>query len=218
MSHSFSSPKSFSLKLETNYSAGMWDVQEYQAGATGHFSPSLSVLVLSVSYETSCQIMDFLRYGLRERLISWGFFLCHDILHNHLIIHHFNRQKRWDLPGKMLLSTWLEICLRNVLKSFCLYIPLGFSENSLFCSECSCGPSQAFCSFSSLPDSHNIHLGQAVVIAERKTKILILGPWKGWMTEFRISISWFPALWSLLVYVMQKIPLSLLTSHFFIES
>ena len=69
LSHSFSSPKSFSVKPEINCSAGMWDVQEYQAWATGHFGLSLSALILSVSYETSCIIMGFLRYGLRERLI-----------------------------------------------------------------------------------------------------------------------------------------------------
>lgn len=70
----FSSPKSFSLKPEINCCTGMWDVQEYQAWTTGHIGPSLPALMLSVSCEASCKIMDFLRYGLREGLIPWFFF------------------------------------------------------------------------------------------------------------------------------------------------
>lgn len=129
----------------------------------------------------------FLRYGLRERLRSWGFFLCWNILCNHFFTHHFNRQKWWVLlPGKMLSSTWLEMLLRNVLKSFWKPVPLDFS-NPLFCFEGSYLPAPAFCSFSLLPDSYNTHLGQVIITAERKTKILTPGPQKGWVIEFSLE-------------------------------
>lgn len=117
--------------------------------------------------------------------ISWGmtWLKCHDLLCNYFFIRHSHRQKWWDLlPGKMLLSAWLEMCFRNVLQSFWKLVPLGFSK-SLFYSKGSCLPAQAFCRFPSLPDSHNTHLWQVIIIAERKTETLAPGPRKGWMTE-----------------------------------
>lgn len=68
LTYSFSSMRSFSLKPD--------QLQCKDVGCPGHtrpFGPSLSALILSVSYETCCITMDFLRYGLRERLASWGF-------------------------------------------------------------------------------------------------------------------------------------------------
>lgn len=149
-SHSFSSLKMFSLKPEINCSAGMWDVQEYQAWATGHFHPSSSVLIFSVYYETSYITMDFLEEWLEIKVNSVCF---PNVVTRYqtisLLIILIDRSDEI-----FFLEKWFQVLTWNVFRNqgFLKIDPSGVLRLIVF----SCLPDQAVCSFSSLPDSHNI--------------------------------------------------------------
>lgn len=181
-SRSSSSQKTFSLKLEMNCSAGMWEVQEYQAWATGHFDPSLSVLILSVSYETSYTIMDFFEEWPERKVNS----VCFPNIVTYyqtisLLITLINRSD--EISWKNCFKYWLEMYLVKVIKGFWKRIPLG-SSNSLFWGlllTCpGCLQLQFLTWFSQ-------HMGQVLITAEKKTKILTPGPQKRRVVEFIIE-------------------------------
>lgn len=192
----------------------MWDDQEYQAWTTGQIGPSLSALMLSVSCEASCKIMDFLRYGLREGLIPWFFLMSWQ--HNPFT-QHFNRQEvmrssSWKNAFEYLTWNVFKKCAQEFLKTH----PFGFFKLIvLFCGLLPTWPGFVQLQFITQFSQHP--RGRGDYCSREKDKNTHSRPTErmGDRISFRISIPWLPTLCSLLVYIMQNISVSLLTSPYF---
>lgn len=132
--------------------------------------------------------MDFLRYGLREGLIPWFFLMS---WHHNPFTQHFNRQEvmrssSWKNAFEYLTWNVFKKCAQEFLKTH----PFGFFKLTvLFCGLLPTWPGFLQLQFITQFSQHP--LGEVIIAAERKTKILTPGPQKGWVTEFPLE-SVFP--------------------------